>query len=204
MPVDFGIMGRLDPWTRRVYAGILLAFLSRDYARAAQVHREAGYIPADRDIPAFAQALRAIGEPIFGLGAANISMARLLGQLFVVTEQFGMETREELILLQKTMVMAEGVARSLDPDVNMWNAARPVVESWVRDNLGPKAMLRDLRDAALTLSRIGPLLPGLAEGVVMKASRRAPAEPKGGAGVWLFLGGGAVGALLAAIGARFF
>lgn len=170
--LDFGIMGRLDPLTRRFYADILLSFVRRDYERAARVHREAGYLPEDQPIDAFAQALRATAEPIFGLGARNISMARLLGQLFSVTERFGMETQTQLILLQKTMVMVEGVARDLDPDVNMWTAARPILEDWVRRNLGPEGIARDLKATAEILSGLGPRLPQAAERLVMLLDRR--------------------------------
>ncbi|MEO1292533.1 MAG: 2-polyprenylphenol 6-hydroxylase, partial [Pseudomonadota bacterium] len=120
--LDFGIMGRIDAYTRRVYAEILIGFLRQNYKRVAEVHFEAGYVPADRDIDEFAQALRSVGEPIFGQDASKISMARLLGHLFDVTERFGMQTRTELILLQRTMVVVEGVARSLDPSMNLWTA----------------------------------------------------------------------------------
>ena len=126
---DFGIMGRIDEYTRRVYAEILMGFIARDYRRVAEVHFEAGYVPADRDIDEFARALRAVGEPIFGMDATRISMSRLLSYLFAVTERFGMETRTELILLQRTMVVVEGVARGLDPHINIWQVAKPVVES---------------------------------------------------------------------------
>lgn len=167
--LDFGIMGRLDMMTRRFYAEILLSFLRRDYMRAAMIHKEAGYLPSDQPVDSFAQALRSVAEPIFGLGATKVSMARLLGQLFTVTETFGMETQTQLILLQKTMVMVEGVARDLDPDVNMWSAAQPVVEQWVRQNLGPEAVMRDLQTTIATLSRLGPRLPKAAERLVALA-----------------------------------
>ena len=122
---DFGIMGHIDAYTRRVYAEILFGFIKRDYKRVAEVHFEAGYVPADRDVDEFARALRAVGEPIFGMDAAHISMGRLLNYLFEVTERFGMETRTELILLQRTMVVVEGVARSLDPHINIWEGRPP-------------------------------------------------------------------------------
>lgn len=175
--LDFGIMGRLDPMTRRFYADILLSFLRRDYERAARVHREAGYLPADQPLDAFAQSLRAVAEPIFGLGAKNISMARLLGQLFKVTERFGMETQTQLILLQKTMVMVEGVARDLNPDVNMWTAAKPVVEHWMIENLGPKAIARDLKNTAVALSSLGPRMPEVAERLVTMIDKATLPEP---------------------------
>ena len=163
LALDFGIMGRLDKSTRRTYAEILYGFLVRDYRRIAEVHFEAGYVPSDHDVDHFAQALRSIGEPIFGQDVSRISMARLLAHLFEVTERFGMRTQTQLILLQRTMVVVEGVARSLDPHVNLWTTAKPVVEAWMRDHLGPKAVARDLRDALIILSRLAPRLPDLAE-----------------------------------------
>ena len=161
--LDFGIMGRIDAYTRRVYAEILIGFIRKDYQRVAEVHFEAGYVPADRNVDDFARALRAVGEPIFGMDASRISMARLLSYLFEVTERFGMETRTELILLQRTMVVVEGVARSLDPHVNIWSVARPTVESYITENIGPKALIRDLAQTARVLARFGPKLPQIAE-----------------------------------------
>jgi ubiquinone biosynthesis protein len=172
---DFGIMGRIDEYTRRVYAEILFGFIRKDYRRVAEVHFEAGYVPPDRDIDEFARALRAVGEPIFGMDASRISMARLLSYLFEVTERFGMETRTELILLQRTMVVVEGVARSLDPHINIWQVAKPIVESYVKDTIGPKAILRDLVKTARVLSRFGPRLPALVEAQLIKAGN--PGNP---------------------------
>jgi ubiquinone biosynthesis protein len=166
--LDFGIMGRIDPYTRRVYAEILFGFLKRDYRRVAEVHFEAGYVPADQDLEAFAQALRSVGEPIFGQDATKISMGRLLAHLFDVTERFGMETRTELILLQRTMVVVEGVARSLHPGMNMWEVARPVVETYIRDSLGPRAVARDLAATVRVLARFGPMLPQMAEAALIR------------------------------------
>ncbi len=200
LALDFGIMGRIDALTRRYYAEILYGFLQRDYRRIAEVHFEAGYVPADQDVDRFAQSLRSIGEPIFGQDVSRISMARLLAHLFEVTERFGMRTRTELILLQRTMVVVEGVSRSLDPNANIWTAAKPVVESWMRDNLGPKAVARDLRDAALTLARYAPRLPGIAERFVLRASEDpAPPPPAPrGVGAAALLAAGAAGGLAAA------
>ena len=124
--VDFGIMGRLGAKERRFLAEILHGLITRDYRRSARIHFEAGYVPPHHSVEVFAQAMRAIGEPIHGRTAAEISMADLLGQLFAYTEVFDMETRPELLLLQKTMVVVEGVARSLDPELNIWSAAEPV------------------------------------------------------------------------------
>ncbi len=196
--LDFGIMGRLDPITRRHYAEILHGFLTRNYRRVAEVHFEAGYVPADRDVDAFAQALRAIGEPIFGQDAEHISMARVLAYLLETTERFGMETRTELILLQRTMVVVEGVARTLDPQANIFEAAKPVVEDYIRANLGPGALLRDVADTALVISRLGPRLPGLALELLMLAEeariRRSqpPPEPDPAPRRWPWLAGGLV------------
>ena len=160
---DFGIMGEIDEYTRRVYAEILMGFIQRDYRRVARVHFEAGYVPRDQNEAAFARALRAVGEPIFGADASRISMANLLSYLFEVTERFGMQTRTELILLQRTMVVVEGVARSIDPNINMWQAARPVLEDYIRDSLGPRAMAQDALRVAQTISRYGPLLPQIVD-----------------------------------------
>ena len=195
--LDFGIMGRLDTYTRRVYAEILMGFIRKDYRRVAEVHFEAGYVPADRDIDEFAQALRSVGEPIFGMDASRISMARLLAYLFEVTERFGMETRTELILLQRTMVVVEGVARSLDPDINIWVVARPVVEEYIKDHVGPKAVARDLWNTVRVLSRFGPRLPALAEQALLAQAnpqreprRNAWAERMGYGALGLALGAG--------------
>ena len=168
--LDFGIMGRIDEYTRRVYAEILYGFIMRDYTRVAEVHFEAGYVPADRDVEEFARALRAVGEPIFGMDATQISMGRLLNYLFEVTEKFGMETRTELILLQRTMVVVEGVARSLNPHINIWQVAKPVVESYIRTSIGPQALLSDLAKTARVLARFGPRLPALAEAALIAQS----------------------------------
>ncbi|KCV82577.1 2-polyprenylphenol 6-hydroxylase [Actibacterium atlanticum] len=190
---DFGIMGRIDEYTRRVYAEILFGFIRRDYRRVAEVHFEAGYVPADRDIDEFARALRAVGEPIFGMDASRISMGKLLSYLFEVTEQFGMETRTELILLQRTMVVVEGVARSLDEHINIWEVAHPVVEAYVRENVGPRAFARDLAKTARVLARFGPKLPQMAEQVLVRQSADPVEPPRASrlsAVIWFALGAG--------------
>ena len=161
--MDFGIMGRIDEYTRKTYAEILIGFLRRDYLRVAEVHFEAGYVSKNQNVQEFSQALRSVGEPIFGMEASDISMAKLLSRLFEVTEQFGMETRTELLLLQRTMVVVEGVSRSLDPNINMWETARPVVEKYIAATLGPKAILRDFFKIAQVLRRFGPQLPQILE-----------------------------------------
>ncbi|HMQ57312.1 MAG TPA: 2-polyprenylphenol 6-hydroxylase [Rhizobiaceae bacterium] len=164
--VDLGIMGRLGLKERRYLAEILYGFIRRDYRRVAEVHFEAGYVPPEHDPASFAQAIRAIGEPIHGQPAETISMARLLTLLFEVTELFDMQTRPELLLLQKTMVVVEGVARTLDPAFNMWKTAEPVVGDWIAGNLGPAALLADARAGAgalLSLARQAPELAARTE-----------------------------------------
>ncbi len=156
--VDFGIMGRLDPFTRRIMAEMLLAFLTGDYRRAAEVHFEAGYVPESKSVEMFTQACRSIGEPILGRPVDEISIGKLLAQLFQVTESFAMRTQPHLLLLQKTMVVAEGVARSLDSGTNFWEAARPTIEEWVRDNLSPEARLRDAASGAAEVAQRLPRL----------------------------------------------
>jgi ubiquinone biosynthesis protein len=157
--VDFGIMGRLTPKERRFLAEILYGFIRRDYLRVAEVHLEAGYVPARHDAATFAQALRAIGAPIMDRPAAEISMARLLTQLFEVTGQFDMATQPQLILLQKTMVVVEGVSRFLDPDFNMWTSSEPVVREWLERKLGLSGQLETAANGLLALGRAAGALP---------------------------------------------
>ena len=159
--VDFGIMGRLGTKERRFLAEILYGLITRDYRRAAEVHFWAGYVPPHHPVEVFAQALRAIGEPIRGRTAEEISMADLLGQLFAYTEVFDMQTRPELILLQKTMVVVEGVARGLDPSLNMWSAAEPIARKWIEENLGPIGRLRQAGEGASTIGKVLADVPAL-------------------------------------------
>jgi len=172
--VDMGIVGRLGKRERRYLAEILFGFITRNYRRVAEVHFEAGYVPRHHDAASFAQAIRAIGEPIHGQPAETISMARLLTLLFEVTELFDMQTRTELILLQKTMVVVEGVARTLNPRFNMWRAAEPVVGDYIRQNLGPARVLNDARDgfhAALRLADNAPDLLARVENLSREIDR---------------------------------
>lgn len=201
---DFGIMGRIDEYTRRVYAEILFGFIRRDYKRVAEVHFEAGYVPADRDVDEFARALRAVGEPIFGMDASGISMANLLSYLFEVTERFGMETRTELILLQRTMVVVEGVARSMNPHMNIWEDAKPIVEAYIKESIGPRALLQDLVKTARVLSRFGPRLPQLAEAALIRETNPpSPPKPqrKRARLAWMALGAVLTGSVVWLIGA---
>jgi ubiquinone biosynthesis protein len=152
-------MGRLDKKTRQYLAEMLLGFLTGDYRRVAEVHFKAGYVPADQSVDAFAQAARSIAEPILGLPLSEISLAKLLAQLFRITEKFKMETQPQLLLLQKTMLVAEGVGRRLYPEVNMWDLARPLIEDWMVREMGPETRIRDaVGDVVRGLERLPRLL----------------------------------------------
>lgn len=160
--VDFGIIGRIGLAERRFLAEILWGFLRRDYHRVAEVHFEAGYVPADKSVGDFAQALRSVGEPIHGKSAADVSMGRLLLQLLDFTHTFGMHLRPELVLLQKTMVQVEGVARAIDPEHDIWAAAEPIVKDWITQNLGPAGAARlvaqNVKEVADRLKRLPELM----------------------------------------------
>ena len=157
--VDFGIMGRLGDKERRFLAEILYGFIFKDYLRVAQVHFDAGYVPAHHSVEEFAQAIRAIGEPIHARRADEISMAKLFTLLFEVTSLFEMRTRPELVLLQKTMVVVEGVARELDPHLDIWKTAEPVVRGWIEANLGPAAHVKDAAAFVRELMRVAARTP---------------------------------------------
>jgi ubiquinone biosynthesis protein len=160
--VDFGIMGRLGMKERRFLAEILLGFITRDYRRVAEVHFEAGYVPRHHSVENFAQAIRAIGEPIHNRTAEEISMAKLLALLLEVTGLFDMQTRPELILLQKTMVVVEGVARGFDPKLDIWTVADPVVREWIERNLGPVGRIQGAMSGTGELGRVLTSLPSIA------------------------------------------
>jgi ubiquinone biosynthesis protein len=157
--VDFGIMGRLGFKERRFLAEILYGFIKRDYLRVAEVHFEAGYVPSIHRVADFAQAIRAIGEPIHSRTADQISMAKLLTLLFEITGLFDMKTRTELVLLQKTMVVVEGVARTLNPRLDMWSTAEPVVGAWIEENLGPLGKIHDAGASFVSLAKFAGNLP---------------------------------------------
>jgi ubiquinone biosynthesis protein len=146
--VDFGIIGRLGAPERRYLAEILWGFLQRDYTRVAQVHFDAGYVPARHSVAEFAQALRAVGEPVFGRAASEVPMSRVLTQLFEITALFEMRLRPELVLLQKTMMTVEGVARRIHPEHDIWQASEPVVRRWIARELSPATRIRRLAGEA--------------------------------------------------------
>jgi ubiquinone biosynthesis protein len=154
--VDFGIMGRLDRKTRYYLADMLLAFLERDYRRVAEVQFAAGFVPPDQSLADFTQACRSIGEPIFGRPLAEISFANVLGQLLRLSEAFEMEAQPQLLLLQKNMLMAEGVSRRLNPHLNIWTLAQPLIAEWMRENRGPEARVAQ---TVQELARLAGQLP---------------------------------------------
>lgn len=159
--VDFGIMGRISRRERRFLADILYGFITRDYALIARRHFDIGYVPKHQSVDDFTLALRSIGEPLHGRTASDISMAKVLGQLFAITELFQMQTRPELVLLQKNMVLVEGVARALDPDLDMWTIAEPVVGDWLRREEGPQGRFEALRERVETAGEMFGRLPNL-------------------------------------------
>ena len=163
VPIDFGIMGRIDKLNRRYLAEILFGFIQRDYKKVAEVHLVAGLVPNNVNVDELAQALRSIGEPIFGQSVKDISGGRLLKQLFDITEKFNMPTQPQLLLLQKTMVVVEGVARKLNPETNIWETSRPVLEKWLRETKDPiNNFTETLRDSAEVLKKL-PELPQMME-----------------------------------------
>ncbi len=155
VPIDFGIMGRMDKLNRRYLAEILYGFVQRDYKKVAEVHILAGLVPNNVQVDELAQALRSIGEPIFGQSVKDISGGKLLKQLFDVTEKFNMETQPQLLLLQKTMVVVEGVARKLNPDTNIWETSKPVLEKWLKETKDPLNNITEtLKDSAEVLKKL--------------------------------------------------
>ena len=180
IPIDFGIMGRMDKLNRRYLAEILYGFVQRDYKKVAEVHIVAGLVPNNVNVDELAQALRSIGEPIFGQSVKDISGGRLLKLLFDVTEKFNMQTQPQLLLLQKTMVVVEGVARKLNPDTNIWETSKPVLEKWLKETKDPINNLTEtLKDSAEVLKKI-PELPKIMDkanqALTFMASGKIPQE----------------------------
>ena len=161
IPVDFGIMGRLDKSNRKFLAEILYGFIQRDYVKVAEVHFQAGLVPQEASKEEFAQALRSVGEPIFGQSIKDISGGNLLAQLFEITEKFNMQTQTPLLLLQKTMVVVEGVARKLYPETNIWEVSRPVLEDWLKDIKSPKSTFDTALNTSSEIIKRIPDLPNL-------------------------------------------
>jgi len=161
VPVDFGIMGRLDKNNRKFLAEILYGFIQRDYLKVAEVHFQAGLVPQNTSKDEFAQALRSVGEPIFGQSIKDISGGNLLAQLFEITEKFNMATQPPLLLLQKTMVVVEGVARKLYPDTNIWEVSKPVLEDWLKNLKSPKSTINTAINTSAEIIKRIPDFPGL-------------------------------------------
>ncbi len=159
--VDFGIMGRIGKTEQRFLAEILYGFITRNYSQVAKLHFDIGYVPADQSVEDFALALRMIGEPMHGRKASEISMANVLGQLLAVTEIFQMKARPELILLQKNMVLVEGVGRMLDPELDIWSVSEPIVSSWIRRQAGPEGKFEQAKEQFEVLVKTASELPGL-------------------------------------------
>jgi ubiquinone biosynthesis protein len=159
VPIDFGIMGRLDKLSQRFLAEILFGFIQRDYKKVAEVHLSASLVPKEVPVNDLAQALRSIGEPIFGQSVKDISGGKLLKQLFDVTEKFNMQTQPQLLMLQKTMVVVEGVARQLNPETNIWETSKPVLENWLSETKDPINKINEtLEESADAIKRL-PNLP---------------------------------------------
>ena len=170
--IDFGIMGRINRQARLWLAEILYGLTTGNYRRVAEIHFEAQYVPSYHSVEDFASALRAVGEPMRGKPVSELSVGQMLDGLFAITRDFDMQVQPHLLLLQKTMVMVEGIATQLDPEINMWETSAPFVRAWVRDELGPEAAIADrVREDTQTLLRIPDL--------IRRIEDRFP--PKGGA-----------------------
>ena len=176
--IDFGIMGRIDKINRRFLAEILYGFIQRDYKKVAQVHISAGLVPQNVNMEELAQALRSIGEPIFGQSVKDISGGKLLKQLFDITEKFNMQTQPQLLLLQKTMVVVEGVARKLDPDANIWEISKPVLEKWLKETKDPISeignILKDTSEALKKLPELPQVMDKANQALTFLASGQIP------------------------------
>ncbi len=177
--IDFGIMGRINKQARVWLAEILYGLTTGNYKRVAQIHFDAQYVPGYHNVDEFATALRAVGEPTRGKSVSELSVGQMLDSLFAITRDFDMQTQPHLLLLQKTMVMVEGIATSLNPSINMWDVASPFVRDWIRDELGPEAMIADgLKKQAETIKLIPDLIRRLDEQLPRKgAAPEAPPIP---------------------------
>ena len=199
--IDFGIMGRINRRARMYLAEILYGLVTGNYKRVAEIHFEAGYVPEHHNVAAFATALRAVGEPIRGKRAQDVNITGLLDGLFAITRSFDMQVQPHLLLLQKTMVMVEGVALTLDPDVNMWEVAAPYVQAWVREEMGPEAQIADrIVETSRALAQLPRILrqwvaehpvPGAAPPLPPLSALPGARERRGWSTSWLALAAGA-------------
>jgi ubiquinone biosynthesis protein len=212
--IDFGIMGRINRQARFWLAEILYGLTTGNYSRVAEIHFEAQYVPSYHNVDEFATALRAVGEPTRGKPVSELSVGQMLDSLFAITRDFDMATQPHLLLLQKTMVMVEGVATQLDPSINMWETSGPFIKEWMRTELGPEAALADgLRDRVKILGLIPDLIKRLDESLPRKGGA-PPAPPlpeipliwdkRTGSGLWKYVGVALVAAAAGAIGMSWF
>lgn len=204
--IDFGIMGRIDRQARRWLAEILFGLITGNYARVAEIHFEAQYVPAHHNVAEFATALRSVGEPMRGLPVKDMSIGNMLDSLFAITRDFDMVTQPHLLLLQKTMVMVEGVASALDPEINMWETAAPYVRDWLRGELGPESIAADsIVENLRTLARLPDLVRRIEERYPKKGAA-PPSQPlaeiklmgTGGSHMWRYALTGTLSALAGA------
>jgi ubiquinone biosynthesis protein len=202
--IDFGIMGRINRQARVWLAEILYGLITGDYRRVAEIHFEAQYVPTHHNVDEFATALRAAGEPIRGLPVKDISIGRMLETLFSITRDFDMPTQPHLLLLQKTMVMNEGVATALDPDINMWETAEPFLREWLRSELGPEAYYADRITETVRALKLVPKLIHRMDQYYPPFGAAPPAPPLPDLAViqrgpwWSYALAGAVGAAVGA------
>ena len=204
--IDFGIMGRIDRRARQWLAEILYGLTTGNYKRVAEIHFEAQYVPSYHSVGEFATALRAVGEPMRGKPVKELSVGQMLDGLFAITRDFDMQTQPHLLLLQKTMVMVEGIATQLNEDINMWDTAAPYVRSWIRDELGPEAAVAErIKEDAQTLLRVPDLVRRIEEKFPPKGGAPEPPplpeirlltdrKERSGSGFWGYLLAGLVGA----------
>jgi ubiquinone biosynthesis protein len=204
--IDFGIMGRIDRKARRWLAEILFGLITGNYRRVAEIHFEAQYVPAHHNIAEFTTALRSVGEPMRGLPVKDMSVGNMLDSLFAITRDFDMVTQPHLLLLQKTMVMVEGVASALDPEINMWETAAPYVRDWLRGELGPEAQVADsIVENLRTLARLPDLVKRIEDAFPAKGAA-PPSAPladiplmaMSGSGAWRYMLTAALAALAGA------
>lgn len=167
--VDFGIMGSLGEQDKRYLAENFLAFFNRDYRAVAEAHIRAGWVPPGTRVDEFEAAIRAVCEPIFAKPIKDISFGRLLLHLFQTARRFDMEVQPQLVLLQKTLFNIEGLGRRLYPELDLWETAKPFLEEWTREHLGPRALLRALRKELPRWWEIAPQFPRIAHEVLQRA-----------------------------------
>jgi ubiquinone biosynthesis protein len=159
--LDFGIIGTLTEYDKEYLAQNFTAFFRRDYKRVAQLHIESGWVPADTRVDELEAAVRTVCEPYFDRPLKEISLGLLLMRLFQTSRRFQVEIQPQLVLLQKTLLNIEGLGRQLDPELDLWNTAKPFLETWMLQQIGPQKLLNELRDQAPRYAKMLPDLPRL-------------------------------------------